>query len=101
MQLRYYIPCRRIFRNIVCQVVFLAMDEPILLPVTYRGVLYEFPLELVILGYIYQLHVEVEGQTLIFERDENRDFRMIQNTTGAKSMEKGLAMAIIDSLNSL
>lgn len=77
------------------------MTESILLPVSYLGITHEFPLELVTLGYTYQLHIQVEGRKLIFEKDEDRAYRVIDASGDANHIDKGLINAIISTLDSL
>jgi hypothetical protein len=59
--------------------IFDTMNEPIPLPVEHLGVGYEFPLTLIQLGYTYQLHIEVNGQVLIFEKDDAGQYRVVGN----------------------
>lgn len=77
------------------------MTESIILPVPYLGTTHEFPLELVTLGYTYQLHILVEGRTLIFEKDEDREYRVIDASGDANHIDKALINAIISTLDSL
>lgn len=77
------------------------MNEPIPLPVEHLGVSYEFPLTLVQLGYIYQLHKEVNGQVLIFEKDDAGEYRVISNTGEQRQVDKKLIGSIIATLEEL
>lgn len=77
------------------------MTEPFLLPVSYKGLSYDFPARLALLGYIYQFHIEMEGRVLIFEKDDERNYRVIDNTPNAKPVDKHLLEAVIHSLVAL
>ena len=55
------------------------MDEPFDLPVTYKGEELLFPFELLMLGYTHKFQVEVNGQTILFEPDEERNDRAVVN----------------------
>jgi hypothetical protein len=77
------------------------MNEPFLLPVPYKGVSYEFPARLVMLGYIYQFHIEMEGRVLIFERDEERNYRVIDNMSDTKPLDIHLLETVIQILVAL
>jgi len=77
------------------------MNEPFLLPVSYNNTSLELPARLVMLGYTYQFHIEVEGKMLVFEKDEERNYRVIDNTPDIKPPGKLLVEAIIRSLIAL
>jgi hypothetical protein len=77
------------------------MNEPILLPVTYLSQELELPLSVVPWGYSYQLHIEISDRVLIFEKDENREYRVIDNSGITKPVDQRFVEAIIDSLNAI
>lgn len=77
------------------------MNEPVPLPIEHLGVSYEFPLTLVQLGYTYQLHIEVNGQVLIFEKDDASAYRVIGNSGEQKLVDKRLISSIISTLEAL
>lgn len=74
------------------------MNETITLPVDYLGRLLELPLSIVPLGFTYQLHIQVEGKSLIFEKDDQGDYRVIDTATDKGSVDKGLLAAIVATL---
>lgn len=49
------------------------------LPVEYKGVQQIFKASLVVYGYSHRFHVEVNGHEIIFEPDEERNYRAIVN----------------------
>lgn len=73
---------------IIAKTLFPFMDEQFLLPVRCKGISYEFPTRLVMLGYIYQLLIEMEGRVLIFEKDEARNYRVIDYMPDARPRMK-------------
>lgn len=77
------------------------MAEPILLPVVYRGQELELPLSVVPWGYSYQLHIEISDRILILEKDENREYRVIDNSGIPQPVGKVLIQSIINSLNAI
>ncbi|PSL31467.1 hypothetical protein [Dyadobacter jiangsuensis] len=77
------------------------MNETIMLPVDYQGASLELPLTIVPLGYTYQLHIEVEGKTLIFEKDDQGEYRVIDTQHDTGTISKGLVAAIVATLQAL
>ncbi len=77
------------------------MNETIMLPVEYQGTSHELPLTIVPLGYTYQLHIEVEGKTLIFEKDDQGEYRVIDAGHDRGAVSKGLVAAIVATLQAL
>jgi len=77
------------------------MNETIMLPVEYMGDSHELPLTIVPLGYTYQLHIQVEGKTLIFEKDDQGEYRVIDAVHDASGASKGLVAAIVATLQAL
>lgn len=77
------------------------MNEPIPLPVEHLGVSHEFPLTIVQFGYTYQLHIDVNGQVLIFEKDDAGTYRVISNAGEQKPVDKSLISSIIATLEEL
>jgi hypothetical protein len=53
------------------------MDEDFDLPVFYKGKEMHFPARLLTMGYIYKIEVDVHGQAVLFERDEERNWRAL------------------------
>ena len=77
------------------------MNETIMLPVDYQDETIELPLTIVPQGYTYQLHIEVEERTLIFEKDDQGDYRVIDMTGGQEHVSKSLVLAILETLQAL
>jgi hypothetical protein len=80
------------------------MDKPFELPVTYKGAGLLFPAELLVMGYVYKIRVDVYGQELLFEADEERNFRALSDPEKAgtfKTIDRELLQAIAASIESL
>ena len=55
------------------------MAEQFDLPVEYKGEKRFFKATLNVYGYTHKFHVEVNGETIIFEPDEERNYRAVFN----------------------
>lgn len=51
--------------------------------------------------YTYQLHAEIDERKLIFEKDDEGKFRVIDQSGDVTPVEKGLILAIISTLDNL
>ena len=77
------------------------MDNSFDLPVWYNNKEILLPAQLHQFGYIYKIEVEVNGMTLFFERDEERNWRATTEPSVSgdnPSISKDLLQAIADSL---
>ena len=72
-----------------------------MLPVEYQDEIIELPLEIVALGYTYQLHVQVQGRALIFEKDDQGEYRVIDLSGSFDQVDKSLITAILKTLQAL
>ncbi|MEP6682878.1 MAG: hypothetical protein ABJA35_06445 [Parafilimonas sp.] len=81
------------------------MPDHFYIPVRYRNEENEYLVTLVLLSYSYQLHVEVDNQSLVFEPDDNGEFRMIkmgwQNESDLKLIDAQLIQRLIETLNKI
>lgn len=55
------------------------MDEPFMIPILYEGDEYEYEARLVTVGYTHQFLVLINGMEVIYEPDEERNYRAILN----------------------
>ena len=55
------------------------MEEQFELPVNYKGRQYLFKAALLVFGFTHKFRVDINGQTVIFEPDEERNYRAIIN----------------------
>ena len=53
------------------------MDEEFELPVEYKGHQYLFKSTLLVFGFTHKFSVDVNGQVIIFEPDEERNYRPV------------------------
>lgn len=78
------------------------MDEGFELPVQFQNQELLFPAELQQTGYTHRFRVEVYGQDVYFEPDEERNYRAVidpENTSGKISVD--LLQAIAGTIESL
>lgn len=81
------------------------MDETFALPVPYRGEELLFPARLEQLGYTHRFVVDVHGSEVIFEPDEERNYRAVideerLNKNIKVDLLQAIATAIEDVLRS-
>ncbi|WP_026632542.1 hypothetical protein [Dyadobacter alkalitolerans] len=77
------------------------MNEPIVLPVEYLGATIELPLTIITHGYTYQLQIDIEGKKLVFEKDDQGEYRVIDDANGPGHINKSLVLAILTTLREL
>ncbi|GAB3428004.1 hypothetical protein [Niabella aquatica] len=78
------------------------MEHYFELPVTYKNENLLLNGRLVTFAYDYKFYVNVEGQELIFEQDDERNFRVIAPESNVKKpIEKELVEKITEVLRSL
>ena len=72
------------------------------LPVTYKGEELELKSRLVTFGYVYKFHIIVGGRELVFEKDDEQNYRVLAPAGDAESSaDKELMEAIIASLKQI
>ena len=75
------------------------MNEPFDLPVTYKDEELLFPAHLQQLGYTHRLVVDVYGQEVFFEPDEERNYRaIIEQEKISKQVNAELLRAIAEAI---
>lgn len=79
------------------------MEESFELPVDYLGKQLLLPARLLSFGYAYKIEVEAESVLLVFERDEERNWRALLPSGVAVSRppDERLLAAIIESLDAV
>ena len=81
------------------------MDDLLVLPVEYRGESLEFETRIFSYGYTYRVEVDIDGFKVLFEPDEERNYRAISSTEQIDKNEtlpdKGLLQAIALQLQAL
>ncbi|WP_176954374.1 hypothetical protein [Niabella drilacis] len=72
------------------------------LPVRYKGATLILRGRLVTFAYSYKFYVMVNGRELIFERDDEQQFRVLQEASeDASEIDRELIQQIIITLNDL
>ena len=81
------------------------MNESFELPVNYKAEKFAFPARLYRYGYSHRIEVMVHGHAIIFEPDEERNYRAVVSPEQYKEVEKkidsSILEAIIESIESL
>ena len=68
------------------------MYESFELPVTYKEQELSFPAQLIQQGYVHNFRVTVKGQEIVFERDEEMNYRAIID---AEKMNKEIDIQLL------
>nr|WP_315027926.1 hypothetical protein [uncultured Chryseobacterium sp.] len=72
------------------------------LPITYKGKEQLFNVKLATFTYGYKFYVDVNGNEVVFERDDSGNMRaLIQDTSSESKIEKELIEAIMEVFSSL
>lgn len=71
------------------------------LPVMYKGEERTYPTRAVIYGYAYRFYILVDGAELVFEKDDEQQFRVLQENPSATPPGTDLLSAIVHSLQQL
>lgn len=80
------------------------MEESFELPVQYKGEELSFPGRLLKFGYSYKIELNIGGTMLLFEPDEQRNFRALvapEEMNKHKEITVDLLEAIVSSLDEL
>jgi len=80
------------------------MDDGFLLPVTYQGKEYEFETGFQRYGYIHRIAVNINNVTVLFEPDEERNYRALvtpEQMERSGELNIGLLQAIADILEKI
>jgi hypothetical protein len=77
------------------------MEESFDLPVIYNGEEVEFKMKFVMSGFVSRFHILVHDVELVFERDDEQNFRVINYTEAHAEIDPELFKAIIHSLEQI
>ena len=78
------------------------MEHYFELPVAYKGEEHSFKGRLATFGYVYKFYIIVDGRELVFEKDDEGQYRELTEADDkAKPVDAGLLQAIIDALVAL
>jgi hypothetical protein len=77
------------------------MEEDFELPVTYKNKELALPARFLRSGYSYKIQVQVNDQLLLFEPDEERNWRALvdPNEMEKSKIDRELMQCIVDSLD--
>jgi len=73
------------------------MNEAIEIPITYKGELLLLKARVIKYGYIHRIEVDVDGNSIIFEPDEERNYRVILDT-GDDKKSKGIDLELLKQI---
>lgn len=72
------------------------------LPVVYKGHELSYKGRLVTFGYVYKFYIVVEGRELVFEKDDEQQFRVLTEEINVnKPVDTDLILVIIKALGNL
>jgi carbamate kinase len=78
------------------------MNESLELPVSIKGETHCFTASIQAYGYVYKLAVDIHGTEVVFEKDEQGDFRAIlASPEGSGKADAEIIKAILDTLASI
>jgi hypothetical protein len=80
------------------------MEDSFELPVEYRGEQYMFKAVLVVYGFTHKINVDIDGQAVAFEPDEEGNYRAIVNAVDLeknKHVDISLLKKIAESLEAI
>ena len=78
------------------------MEHYFNLPVIINGENQSFKGRLVTFGYVYKYYIIADGQELVFEKDEEQQYRVLTGEdTKGKPVGAGIIQAIITALDNL
>jgi hypothetical protein len=80
------------------------MDDDFVIPVSYKGKELHFPARLLHFGYSYKIEVDVYETAVYFERDEEREWRVLvtpEDLETNKKIDRALIEQLIQSLGSI
>ena len=78
------------------------MDDEFYIPVTYKGQELNFPAQLIPSGYVYKIQVTVNESPLLYERDDEGEWRaLIDVENGQPNIDIELLKAIAHSIEEI
>jgi hypothetical protein len=77
------------------------MNDEFYIPVSFEGCDYNFPARLLNYGYAIKLEVDIEGTIILFEHDEERNWRALipfDEIPTAKKTNAALLKAVVEAI---
>jgi hypothetical protein len=76
-----------------------SMDEPFIITIQHKGKERDLEASLQVFGYSHRFHVLVDGSDIIFERDEEGQYRaIIAPEAETKNIDTGLLQSIATAI---
>ncbi|HMH22232.1 MAG TPA: hypothetical protein VK563_10660 [Puia sp.] len=78
------------------------MDDPFIITITHNGTEKNFEASLQVFGYSHRFHVLIEGTDILFERDEEGQYRaIIPAEKEPKDIDKSLLESIAKAIEGI
>lgn len=80
------------------------MNDEFYIPVSFGGKDYNFPARLLTYGYTIKLEVDIDGNTIVFEPDEERNWRALipyDDIPAAKKTNPELLKAVAEAIEEI
>ena len=77
------------------------MEEIFEIPVLYKGKELYFPAEVIRYGYVHRILINVDGQLIYLEKDEEGNYRAIVDEKNTKELDRVLVQAIVLSIEAI
>lgn len=77
------------------------MEDSFIPIVGHKGKTEELQKKLIRLGFTYQFHIGIMKRTLIFERNEERNYRVIDTDSRGKQIDQDFLQAVINTLSDI
>ena len=78
------------------------MEEQFEIPVTYQGKELQFNAQLLQVGYVHKILVDVKGQPVSIEKDDEGNYRaVLADITSENKIDKSLIKAIVESIKEI
>lgn len=83
---------------------FADMEDEFIIPVSFNGAELEFPARLLSYGYSYKIETDIEGTKVLFEPDEERNWRALisyEDVQANKRLNTELLKAIAATISDI
>ena len=77
------------------------MENPFEIPVLFKGKQLLYPAAVIRYGYVHRIQINVGGQVVYLEKDEEGSYRAIAGAANTKELDKELIQAIVSSLEEI
>jgi len=71
------------------------------IPIKFKGKEFTYTAEVFRYGYVHRIQVDVEGQIIFLENDEEGNYRAIIDGVNNKAIDKELIQAIVTSIETI